>query len=355
MVEKNKESNKSKNNPQEAGRPLSKKSRPKKKKTPKQVKVKKSDTSPKKKIRSKDNKPMAKTIIVSCQNVKCSSKLKIPVSKKPVKIRCPVCKNIFDYDHKYENVYKFKGKYFFNYLSNDYLLNNKFEEAIKLSTKKTEVAPDDEYSFYALGISFYSKLINLYSDIGLLRNKAIDAFLKTIEINPQNPSPHISLMLISMSSGNYVKSIEDGENFLKIKDRIKTEDSEIHKLIAESYSLSGNTKSAKKFYEKAVDEYPDILDVHFRLADIYLKENKNEEALAEYKKEIEATFKNPRINYDQLKLVPSFLISFLKVHEIMKKMGKSKSDIDDDETLKRVKSILNLSDKEISEQLKKLM
>ncbi len=292
--------------------------------------------------------------IIKCLNKGCQTKLRVPETEEKIKLRCPSCQFTFEYEGKYHYLYTLEGKSFLAFLTNTYTLQSRFDEAIEISQKKTEISPDDEYAFYGLGLSHYGKLYQHYQELNKTYSKAVEALKKAIEINPKNPSPHLTLSIIYTSNNHPQEAIETLQRFLKVKGRDKLEDTEVYKILASSYQLLGNNKEAKKFYQKALTQEPSSLQVHYSLGKLYLEEKKYQKAIEEFEKEIEVTLSNPKILKFELKHIPSFLGSILNLKEALKKRGLKEEQIKKNEILKKAYEAVNLSDSEIEKELKSL-
>jgi tetratricopeptide (TPR) repeat protein len=292
--------------------------------------------------------------MIPCPTAECKTLLKIPLDKERVKLRCPNCQNVFSYEKAYHELYVYHEHAFLNYLTQNYLIPQKTEEAIKLARKKTEIFPNDSVAFYGLGVANYAKVSNLYFEVKRAREEAVRSLQKSIELNPSFPAPHISLILVHLADGNNSAAIKTAEKFLSNRERDKSQDFEVYRLLGSAYQAQGRKKKAREFYQKALKEESRLLQVHQGLGQLFLEENKLEEAAKEFRKEIENTLTNQEIPGSALTTLPSFLLSYLRLKEVLKKQGKSSKEIAADKTIQKAKKALNLSEQEIKQKLKDL-
>lgn len=299
-----------------------------------------------------NNNNVVKTI--PCPTVECKTLLKVPADKKKVKLRCPNCQNVFSYEESYHDIYIYHGQAFLNYLTRSFLFPQKIEEAVRFARKKTEVFPNDSVAFYGLGVANYAKATNLYFEVKKARKEAESSLQKSIKLNPTFPAPHVSLILVQLADGNEAAAIKTAEKFLGNPERDKSQDFEVYRLLGSAYQAQGRKKKAKEFYQKALKKEPRLLQVHQSLGQLYLEENKPEEAAEEFEKEIENTLNNPEIASSALTSLPSFLLSYLKLKEVLKKQGKSLKEIREGLIVQKAEKALKLKDKDIKQRLKEL-
>jgi len=173
--------------------------------------------------------------------------------------------------------------------------------AIKYLIQATTINPSDPKTYIYLGYA--------YLHLGK-REKALDAFSKALAINPFYPEGYASLGYLYFISGKpEVASI-----FFEKAYKMKPNNLYYAVNYAISLEESGKLKKAEAMFKELKNKFPFVPEIYFNEASLYLKENKWQKALKDFKIFISLTEGIEHYNYyvSRAKLISKQLERIIK-------------------------------------------
>ena len=167
-------------------------------------------------------------------------------------------------------------------------------EKIKIADRETDSI--DAYKYFNEAYNFAYGLNELEKN----EDKAVELYLKTIEIDKNYFSAHNNLGTIYYKRKEYEKSITYFKNAIKIK---KDYYLAINNL-ASAYSELGKSKEAIKLYQKAIDVDPENFMAYYNLGSEYYNNEMFMDAIRQFKK---ATEMNSDLYYPYYSLAICYL------------------------------------------------
>jgi tetratricopeptide (TPR) repeat protein len=163
----------------------------------------------------------------------------------------------------------------------DYRNNNQYDKAIAAYTKAIEINPQYAEAYFNRG--------NVYHDLKEY-DKAIKDYNKAIEINPQYDYAYYNRGIVYSDLKEYDKAIKDYNKAI-----------EINPQDADAYNNRGNVYSDLKEYDKAIKDYnkaieinPQNAEAYYNRGNVYLELKEYDKAIKDYNKAIEI---NPQYAY----------------------------------------------------------
>jgi len=156
--------------------------------------------------------------------------------------------------------------------------------------------------------------------------KAFIEFQKAVKLDPRNRDAHYALGDVHFKRENYVEAIEFFKKTLSIDPKF----SEAHNYMGTVYEVQGKLKAAIGEYHKALEneEYATPQFPHWNLGSLYLKQERYDDALREFK--------------DVLRFDPQSIVAHNGLGKVYHQKGKLKEAIASyQEALKRAPTYLD--------------
>ncbi len=217
-----------------------------------------------------------------------------------------------------------------------YLNSGNNSQAIYYLNKAYKLSPDDPEILNALGI--------VYSNVGELE-KAKQLFLKAIEKNPDKAETYTNLGALLAKQKDYDKALwyfqKAAENPSYMKKDIA------YYNIALIYKNKGNLKLYEEYLKKAISYNSFLLPAYLSLGNLYLEQERYQEALSVYLTAKDKGLVSPYINIGLAKVYIHFK-DYDKAKEYLHKAKKLAKN--NDFILIEINRLLSLIDKKIIQE-----
>lgn len=197
----------------------------------------------------------------------------------------------------------------FNNLGNVYYDTGKFEKALLMFKKAAELDPVFSERLYHLGIDSFIKdgggvddaiailqksvkqnvnKAKTVHDLGVayvehhMENKAIDSFIKALNIDPNYLSAYMNLGYIYQHKENYEKAVQAFEKAVILN----PQSAKIYNTMGLIYDKMEKPDMAVRMYKKAVLLDPTYANTHYILGQLYQNRGSVDKAIAEFTKHI---------------------------------------------------------------------
>lgn len=200
------------------------------------------------------------------------------------------------------------NKYYFYWMGQEYLIDNKYEEAIETLNILLKVDPTAYEGFVMRGVAKYNldDLLGAEADFttAIRRNPvytrayyyraitrtqlgnyddALKDFQEAIDLRPDQASSYYTRGMTYFLSGQYEKAIEDFDQFMKHE----TKFADAYILRGKSYLALGDTTRAFREYETAIRTNREYPASYNERGILYLNQKEYDNALADFNKAIE--------------------------------------------------------------------
>jgi len=166
----------------------------------------------------------------------------------------------------------------------EYLTLGEYKKAIEAFLKSTEIEPNNAEAYFNLGAA--------YVHLGKTE-KAIEAFLKSIEIEPNNAEAYFNLGISYASLGMTDKEIVSYSEAIDINSNY----TEAYFNLGAAYASLGMYEEAVEAYINVTNNTPNNAEAYFNLGAAYVHLGKTEKAIEAFLKSIEITPKFSRAYY----------------------------------------------------------
>jgi len=206
-----------------------------------------------------------------------------------------------------------------NLLGNYYFGQQMYEEAIGQYEKANKINSEYSQPYNQMGYAY--RFLNDY-------DKAEKAFMKYIELIPDDPNPYDSYAELLMKMGQFEKSIENYRKALKINPNFAAS----HGGIATNLNFLGRYDEArqqlKTFYDNALND-GQRRGAHFATAVSYMDQGNSDMALAELEKQysIAAKINDPTNKAGDLQTMGNILLFIGKPDEALMKFTQAREEV----------------------------
>jgi len=141
----------------------------------------------------------------------------------------------------------------------------------------------------------YAKLIALndsnptgYYRLGVIAqikkdyDRAIEYYQKALSLNPKLMDVSTELVRAHMGRGDFEQALAQCDQQLTVTEEIPQLTAVIHFLKGSIYASRQDLENSQAEYEKAITTYSNYLPPYYALAGLYLRQNKEDEAIAQY-------------------------------------------------------------------------
>ena len=237
-----------------------------------------------------------------------------------------------------------------------YILSNDHDHAIEEFTKSVQVNSDTIETYMALGNLYRSKgdidravrirqsiilrpniaehiKLRALFDLGLdyrkggFLNRALEAFLKVAQKDPENVQNHIEIEKIYEES-------KDWENAYRTRKRIsQLSGSDNRNILAHHlvemgkvHQLEGNAAKADSYFNQAISTHRGCIDAYLHLGDLYFSKKQYKKAISTWKKVAHVAPQFTFLAYRRLEGAYSKMEDLKPVEEFLKECAQSNSD-----------------------------
>ena len=145
------------------------------------------------------------------------------------------------------------------------LSEKKFDEAISILTRLAPERPNDIRIFGLLGSAYES---------ANQMPQALDAYKKEVQANPQEADAYLDYSRLLMDLARY----REAEQFIAAGLHVVREPYPLYMRLGSVQMISSKYDQAREFFQKAIDEHPEISVGYVALAQLCFKTGQNEQA-----------------------------------------------------------------------------
>jgi len=153
------------------------------------------------------------------------------------------------------------------------LAQNTFESMI-------EMAPDNPVGYSRLGL--------LQQVLGQ-HGPALQNFEKALAINPKLMDVFANIVRVDADQKEYDRALKRCDHQLKIVEDSPSAVAVVYNLKGGLYAEQKKTSAAEEYFQKAIDQNPDLLQPYYSLALIYLADKQVDRAIAKYEALLKAS------------------------------------------------------------------